>query len=100
MSKCPHCQSEGVVEGRIFNQADYIAPRAFFRPNGFPFYAVFGTNVLMENNFFACPSCGFVWANLDADKLKQVFSANRQYRAESSQGLKSGDVYELDKGDK
>jgi hypothetical protein len=99
MSRCPHCQNDGVVEGRIFNQTDYIAPRAFFRPNGFPFYAVFGTNVLMDNKFFACPSCGYLWSNVDADKLKKVFANSRKYRNEEGQSQKSGEVYELDKGE-
>lgn len=94
---CPRCQSGSVVEGRIFNQPDYIDPRAFFRPNGLPFFACIGTNVGMENKFFACSDCGFIWAKADEKKIKEVISKlATRYMQKKSQAA-TDEVYDLGK---
>ncbi|MFC1646028.1 hypothetical protein ACFL2Y_02485 [Candidatus Omnitrophota bacterium] len=74
---CPQCKSEAVVEGKIYNQVDYINPPAHFRPNKIPFYAMFNANILMRNIFFACSSCGFIWSKLDSQAL-QRYAAHKK----------------------
>ena len=76
--KCPQCQREAGVEGMIYNQVDYITPNAFFRPNGLSFLSTFTSNVKMENNFFACLSCGFTWSKIDPQLLRR-FSGGREF---------------------
>ncbi len=71
---CPQCKSKKIVEGRVYNQPDYIAPRAYFRPNGLKFFAILGVNVRMENRFFSCLECGFVWAKIDPQQLRRVLT--------------------------
>ena len=69
---CPKCHSAAVVEGKIYNQVDYINPPAHFRPNRLPFYAIFNANVFLKNSFLACSSCGFVWSQLDSQELQEL----------------------------
>lgn len=73
---CPQCKSGSIVEGKIFNQADYIAPRACFRPEGLPFFTSLVTNIWMENKFFACSVCGFIWAKTDEKKLRKILATH------------------------
>tara|TARA_B100000315_G_scaffold174050_1_gene162500 strand:+ start:2470 stop:2712 length:243 start_codon:yes stop_codon:yes gene_type:complete len=61
-----------VSNGRIFNQIDYIAPAAYFRPNGLRTFAILDTNVRIKNIFYSCLDCGFVWGEIDPVKLKKV----------------------------
>jgi len=68
--KCPHCSGEAIIEGKVYNQIDYINPPAYFRPKS-AFYAIFGNNVGFENVFSACSACGFMWAKIDTQKLQQ-----------------------------
>ncbi len=96
--KCLQCKNETVVEGIILNQPDYVAPKAYFRPKGLPFYAVFGTNVLMENTFYSCKFCGFLWSKIDTARLSAVTSRSSNPYGQKSQVLKDNNVYELDKG--
>lgn len=67
--KCPQCQLEKGVEGRIYNQIDYINPRAFFIPNGLSFLSAFYSSVKIENKFFTCLACGFIWSSVDPQLL-------------------------------
>lgn len=75
-AKCPQCHSDAAMEGKIYNQIDYVNPPAYFRPNSVPFYAIFKTNVQLQNNFFACPFCGFVWSKINNQDL-QRYSINK-----------------------
>ena len=70
-AKCPQCQQELGVEGEICNQFDYINPGAFFRPKGLSFLSTFTTNIKMENVFFTCLSCGFLWSKIDPQLLRR-----------------------------
>jgi len=72
---CPQCHREAIIEGKIYNQVDYVNPPAYFRPVNLPFYAIFGTNILLRNTFFACSFCGFVWSKLDNQELQRFISA-------------------------
>jgi hypothetical protein len=73
-AKCPQCHGELTVSGKIYNQVDYVNPPAFFRPATMPFYAIFNTNVQLENNFSACSFCGFIWSKIDNQKLQQFIT--------------------------
>lgn len=91
-TKCPQCHKDTIVEGKIYNQADYVDPKAYFRPNGLPFYAFFSTNIWVDNCFLACTYCGHVWAKLDTERLNDVIAKNVIRKSPKS---KSGDVYDL-----
>lgn len=93
--KCLQCKNETVVEGIILNQPDYVSPKAYFRPKGLPFYAVFGTNVPMENTFYSCKFCGFLWSKIDTTRLSAVASRSSSSYGTKTQVLKDNDVYEL-----
>jgi len=69
-NKCLKCNGE-VVEGKIYNQVDYMNPPAHFRPNNVPLYSVLTKNAPMANSFFACPACGFLWAKVDSQQLQR-----------------------------
>ncbi|MCM8787891.1 MAG: hypothetical protein NC935_07585 [Candidatus Omnitrophica bacterium] len=70
--KCPQCSSHQVVEGKIYNQIDYVAPRAYFRPGGLKPFSFLGVNVRLENRFFACINCGFLWSKIDIAQLIRI----------------------------
>ncbi|MFH1876380.1 MAG: hypothetical protein ABH865_05780 [Candidatus Omnitrophota bacterium] len=88
-TNCPQCHKESIVQGKIYNQADYVDPKAYFRPIGLPFFAFFGTNIWVENFFFACSFCGHVWAKLDAAKLAEVMAktASRHGKGPGADGV-------------
>lgn len=75
---CPKCQRETGVEGKIYNQIDYVNPNAFFRPNGLSFLSAFTSNVKIENNFFTCLACGFIWSNIDPQLLRR-FTGGKEF---------------------
>jgi hypothetical protein len=95
--KCPLCHKENILEGRIFNQPDYVNPKSYFRPDGFPFFACIGNNVWMENHFFACLFCGFVWSTLNAEQLMRIATKYNIYRQEKGLESDAENVYELGK---
>ena len=68
---CPHCSGEVIVEGKIYNQIDYVNPPVYFRPINSPFYAILNSNIKFPNSFFACSLCGFLWSKIDNKALKQ-----------------------------
>lgn len=68
---CPDCHGEAVVVGKIYNQPDYVNPPAYFRPNSTPFFAIFNTNIQLQNSFFVCSLCGFVWSKVTNQKAQQ-----------------------------
>ncbi len=70
--KCNSCNSERIVQGRIFNQTDYISPAAYFRPNGLRAFSFFDINVRIKNVFHACLDCGYLWAKADQAKVKKI----------------------------
>lgn len=76
---CPKCHSAAVVEGKIYNQVDYINPPAHFRPNQTPFYAMLNANVSMKNSFSACNSCGFLWSELDSQVLQRFTTHKKAF---------------------
>ena len=86
-TKCPHCNSEKISEGRIFNQPDYVAPRAYFRPNGLRFFALLGVNIRIENHFLACLHCGFMWSKIDTAQLKRVLTESGTLQLKKKLGL-------------
>jgi len=69
--KCPHCHAEGVIEGKIYNQVDYVNPPAYFRPNNVPFFSILTSNVSLANSFSACSFCGHIWSKIDNQKLQR-----------------------------
>ena len=71
---CPQCHGEATVEGKIYNQIDYINPAAYFRPSSVPFYAILKTNVQLPNIFFACSFCGFLWSKINSQELQLIIS--------------------------
>lgn len=73
--KCSQCHGEAIVVGKIYNQIDYVNPPAYFRPSRLPFYAIFNTNVQLQNSFFACAFCGFIWSKIDNQKLQQFIDS-------------------------
>ncbi len=75
--KCPQCHGEAIAEGKIYNLIDHVNPPAYFRPEGLPFFAIIGTNVRMENVFFACSFCGFVWSKIDTQELQRLVPRTR-----------------------
>ena len=77
--KCPKCHNEATVEGKIYNQIDYVNPLAYFRPSSLPFYAIFFTNIQLENNFNACSFCGLVWSNIDSQRLESIIHRKGVY---------------------
>ncbi len=74
-TKCPHCHAEAIVPGKIYNQIDYVNPPSYFRPSSVAFYDIFNTNIRMENNFFACSFCGFLWSKIDNQKLQRFITS-------------------------
>lgn len=74
---CPQCHGEVTVEGKIYNQVDYVNPPAYFRPSSLPFFAIFNTNIKLQNSFFACSFCGFVWPKIDNQKLQQFIASKK-----------------------
>ena len=70
---CPKCNGEVIIEGKIYNQVDYINPQAYFRPTNAPFYAMLSSNARVENLFSACMLCGLIWSSLNKDDLKQFW---------------------------
>lgn len=81
-AKCPQCQSEAVMSGKIYNQIDYINPPSYFKPDGFSVLAFFKTNVFLPNHFLACTCCGTIWSKIDAQQLQRLMAGK-------------GSVYEL-----
>ena len=75
--QCPQCQRDAGVEGKIYNQIDYINPEAFFRPKGLSFLSAFTSNIKMDNVFFTCLSCGFLWSKIDP-KMLSKFRGGRE----------------------
>lgn len=75
--KCPQCHGETVIEGKIYNQVDYVNPPAFFRPSSASFLAIFNTNVSLRNIFFACSFCGFLWTKIDNQQLQRFNISKR-----------------------
>jgi len=70
--KCPQCHNEATVIGKVYNQIDYVNPPAYFRPGNLPFYAIFFTNIQLENSFFACAFCGLIWSKIDNERLQSI----------------------------
>ena len=68
-TKCPNCQREAVIAGKVYNQIDYVNPPVYFKPANIPFYAIFSC-VQFENKFSACTFCGTVWSKLDNGQLQ------------------------------
>lgn len=75
MIECPHCHSKTGIEGKIYNQIDYINPPAYFRPSSLPFYAIFKTNIQLQNSFCACSVCGFVWSKINSQELQRSIAS-------------------------
>ena len=73
--RCPQCHNESMVKGKIYNLIDFVNPPAYFRPSSVPFYAIFNTNIKMDNNFFACSFCGVLWSKIDNQQLQQFISS-------------------------
>ena len=72
--KCPQCHNEATVVGKVYNQVDYVNPPAYFRPSSLPFYAIFFTNIQLENNFIACSFCGLIWSKIDSERLQSLIN--------------------------
>lgn len=84
--KCPQCHSEVSLEGKIYNQIDYVNPPAYFRLSSIPFFAIFNTNVPVANNFLACTFCGLIWSKIDNQQLQRVVAKSHNYQEESELG--------------
>ena len=74
--KCPQCHSDTAIEGKIYNQIDYVNPPAYFRPNNLPLLVILKSNIpIQQNSFLACSSCGALWSKLDNQHLQQIMAA-------------------------
>ena len=74
--KCQACGSEKIVRGRVYNQNDYVAPEAYFRPRELKPFSLFGINVrIKKNNFYGCANCGFVWTQIGAKQLQKIMAS-------------------------
>jgi len=74
---CPECQGNVIVDGRIYNQVDYINPPAYFMPNGYTYFSALKKTVPIVNNFSVCSFCGFIWSKIrdkDLHNLKMKTS--------------------------
>ena len=89
--RCPNCKSDKIVEGKIFNQPDYVAPRAYFRPAGLRAFALLGVNIRIENRFFACSGCGFMWAKLNSSQMIRVLTESGTQQIKAKLQLQSKD---------
>jgi hypothetical protein len=89
--QCPNCKKEKIAEGKIFNQPDYVAPRAYFRPAGLRTFALLGVNIRIENRFSACSECGFMWAKLDTSQLIRVLKESGTQQTKAKLQLQSSD---------
>ncbi|MBD3264236.1 MAG: hypothetical protein GF375_03950 [Candidatus Omnitrophica bacterium] len=90
--KCVKCGSENTVEGRVFNQVDYVSPQAFFRPRELKPFSLFGINVrIKKNKFCSCVDCGCVWTQIDTDKLKKVIKSKGNKSVKQRLGLENPD---------
>ncbi len=95
--KCPSCGSEKVVKGRIFNQADYVSPQAFFRPKELKPFSLFGINIrVKKNDFAACGECGLVWSVVDVDELTKVVAKSGRKNTKDMLGIKEKQESEHD----
>jgi hypothetical protein len=89
--RCVRCNSEKVLKGRIFNQADYVSPEAFFRPKELKPFAFFGINIrVKKNDFSVCAKCGLVWATIDPAELVKVVAKNGRKNLKELIGVKEG----------
>lgn len=86
--KCSQCGGERITQGRIFNQIDYIAPAAYFRPEGLRPFALLDVNIRIKNVFLSCIDCGFMWAEIDPDKLRKVIGQKGTQSAKTKLRLK------------
>ena len=87
--KCPRCGSGKTIKGRVFNQTDYIAPQAFFRPKELKPFSLFGINVrVKKNNFAACGECGLVWSVVNTGELKRIVAKSGRKNIKSTLGIK------------
>ena len=84
--KCPQCHSEVNLEGKIYNQIDYVNPPAYFRLSSNPFFAIFNTNVPVVNTFLACTFCGLIWSKIDNQQLQRVVAKSHHYEEEKGPG--------------
>lgn len=86
-TKCPKCSSQRVAGGRVFSQPDYVSPGAYFRPKELKPFVLTGINIRLENRFFGCLDCGFVWAQIDAQKLTSVIAKKGNKSIKEKLGL-------------
>ncbi len=87
--KCPQCGSEKTIRGRVFNQPDYVAPEAFFRPRDLKPFCLFGINVrIKKNDFCGCGECGCVWSEIDPEQLEKIIKSKGNIAAKKRLGLK------------
>jgi len=87
--KCPRCGSEKIIKGRVFNQTDYIAPQAFFRPKELKPFSLFGINVrVKKNNFAACGECGLVWSVVNTNELRKIVAKSGRKNIKGTLGIK------------
>ncbi len=89
-TKCPKCSRQRVTGGRVFSQPDYVSPGAYFRPKELKPFALTGINIRLENRFFGCLDCGFIWAQIDAQKLTDVITKKGNKSIKGRLGLGGG----------
>ncbi|MCM8831574.1 MAG: hypothetical protein NC918_05240 [Candidatus Omnitrophica bacterium] len=89
--KCPQCNSQKIAEGKIYNQIDYVAPRAYFRPHGLKPFSFLGVNVRLENRFFACINCGFLWSKIDTTQLIRILKESGTPHTKKRLALDAGE---------
>lgn len=86
--RCVQCDSEKILKGRIFNQADYVSPEAFFRPKELKPFSLFGINIrIKKNDFSACTKCGLVWATINAPELIEVVAKSGKKNIKEITGI-------------
>lgn len=91
--KCVKCGSENTVEGRVFNQPDYVSPQAFFRPRELKPFALFGIHIrIKKNKFCSCIDCGCLWTRIDSGALKKVIKNKGNKSVKQRLGLEKADI--------
>jgi hypothetical protein len=76
MTECPKCKSSKVAAGRLVINGHSAQIAAAFIPGTVKWYQFsMEGGAPLQNQAFACPDCGFVWAAaLYPDKLRDILN--------------------------
>lgn len=74
-TSCPFCGFQGAIPGRLLGQLD-LGMGFVFRPTGGRRFALLGRDVSVSDDFYACPTCGHLWATVSPSKLRRAMPAS------------------------